>query len=205
MADPAINGGGITWKVILRKLVHISGALILLVRWYMGLQVAQAVIIALAMLYLLSESQRLSGREMPFFTWLTRAGAYDDEQKGMVETPLWFAAGVFTTLSFFPFKHALIGVITLAVGDSVASLVGLSTRWRHPIPYNSSKSFEGTLAGIVAAFLVCSMFTDPQQSIVGCVVGMLVESLSLKLNDNVTIPISAATAVYALELFFSSG
>lgn len=201
MAYPASRGGGITWKVIMRKLVHISGILILPVRWYIGLQAAQAVIIGLAILYLLSESLRLSGKELPFFTWLTRTGAYDDEQGGIVETPLWFAAGVFTTLSFFPFKHALIGVITLSFGDSVASLVGLSSKWRHPIPYSSSKSFEGTLAGVVVAFLVCSMFTDPTLSIVGCVAGMLVESLSLQINDNVTIPISAATAVYALELF----
>lgn len=205
MTDPALSGEGITWKVIMRKLVHISGALILPVRWYMGLQVAQTVIIGLAILYLLSEALRLSGKELPFFTWLTRTGAYATEQGGVVKTPLWFAAGVFTTLSFFPFKYALIGVISLAVGDSVASLVGLSSRWRHPIPYNSSKSFEGTLAGIASAFLVCTFFTDPAASIVGCVAGMLVESLSLKINDNVTIPISAATAVYALELFFSSG
>jgi dolichol kinase len=202
MTDPVISGEGITWKVLLRKLVHMSGSLILLVRWYMGLQVAQAVIIVLTIIYLVSESLRLSGKELPFFTWLTRIGAYDVEQKGMVKTPLWFAAGVFTTLSFFPFKHALIGVITLAVGDSMASLVGLSTRWRHPIPYNSSKSFEGTIAGIVSAFLVCCFFSAPIDSIVGCVAGMFVESLSLKINDNVTIPISAATAVYALELFF---
>jgi len=202
MADPALSGGGVTWKVLLRKLVHISGALILPVRWYMGLQVTQIVIIGLAMLYLLSEALRLGGKELPFFTWLTRTGAYDTEQVGVVETPLWFAAGVFTTLSFFPFKHALIGVITLAVGDSVASLVGLSTKWRHPIPYNTSKSFEGTLAGITSAFIMCTFFTDPVASMVGCVAGMLVESLSLKLNDNVTIPISAATVVYALELFF---
>lgn len=202
MADPALSGGGVTWKVLLRKLVHISGALILPVRWYMGLQFAQTVIIGLAILYLLSEALRLSGKELPFFTWLTRTGAYDTEQVGVVETPLWFAAGVLTTLSFFPFKHALIGVITLAVGDSVASLVGLSSKWRHPIPYNTSKSFEGTLAGIASAFLVCCLFTNPVDSMVGCVAGMLVESLSLKLNDNVTIPISAATVVYALELFF---
>lgn len=202
MAIPTGSGGGITWKVVMRKLVHLSGALILVVRWFMGLQVAQTVIIGLAILYLLSESLRLSGKELPFFTWLTRIGAYDSEQKGVVNTPLWFALGVFATLSFFPFNHALIGVLTLAVGDSMASLVGLSTRWRHPIPYNSSKSFEGTLTGIVTAFLVCSFFTDPTLSIVGCVAGMLVESLSLEINDNVTIPISAATAVYALVLFF---
>jgi dolichol kinase len=200
MADSSIVEG-VTRKVLLRKLVHICGVSILPIRWYLGLQTSQVVIICLTALYLFSETLRLKGRDLPFLTWLTRIGAYDSEQRGLVDTPLWFALGVFITLSFFPFNHALIGIITLAVGDSVASLVGLASRWRHSIPYNSSKSFEGTLAGIVAAFLVCSFFSNPVDSFVGCFTGMIVESLSLKVNDNVTIPISAATAVYLLELF----
>lgn len=151
-------------------------------------------------LYLASEYLRLSGRSLPFFSWLTRLATSEDEQRVVVVAPIWFGLGSLTTITMFPFKHALIGVLTLSIGDPVASLVGLSVENRHPYPFNESKSIEGTLAGFIVAILACAFFTDPVTSIIGCTAGMIVEASPLPINDNLTIPIISSLASYALHI-----
>ena len=193
------EGKAITIKVLTRKLVHACGSLILLVYWFLGLNITQFIIVALIAAYLTSEYLRLRGSSLPFFTWMTRSGSYTEEQQGIVATPIWFALGVFSTITLFPFDLALIGVLTLTIGDPVASLVGLSTRWNHPIPFNRRKSVEGTLSGIIASWIVCSIFTDPITALIGGTAGMITEALPIDLNDNVTIPIAACTIIYILK------
>ena len=190
----------ITAEVLVRKVTHSLGALILVVTAVFGLPMAQLAIVSLTALYLVSEFLRLSGRSLPLLTPLTRYASSGAEQRGVVATPIWFALGALITLTVFPFEYALIGVLTLTIGDPVASLVGLSTRSRHPVPFNESKSIEGTLAGLCASTIACALFADPLYSVVGCTVGMLAEATPLRLNDNFTVPIVSALACYALEM-----
>ena len=194
------DGKTVTVKVLTRKLVHASGSLILLVYKLLGLNITQFIIVALMGGYLTSEILRLEGRSLPLFTWITKRGSYSEEQQSIVATPIWFALGVFSTITLFPFDLALIGVLTLTIGDPVASLVGLSTRWNHPIPFNRRKSIEGTLAGLIVSWTVCSLFTEPETAFIGCTAGMLTEAMPVNLNDNVTIPIATCTMIYILKL-----
>jgi len=187
----------ITKEVLMRKAVHSGSAFILVILALFGLSKAQLVILSMTMLYLASEYLRLSGRSLPFFSWLTRLASSEYEQRGVVMTPIWFALGALSTITLFPFKHALIGVLTLSIGDPVASLVGLSVENRHPYPFNESKSIEGTLAGLLVAVLACAFFTDPITSIIGCTTGMIVEASPIPINDNLTIPIISSLASYA--------
>jgi dolichol kinase len=190
----------ITKEVLMRKAVHSVGAFILVILALFGLPKAQLVILSMTALYLASEYLRLSGRSLPFFSWLTRLATSEDEQRGVVVAPIWFALGSLTTITLFPFKYALIGVLTLSIGDPVASLVGLSVENRHPYPFNESKSIEGTLAGLFVAVLACAFFTDPVTSIIGCTAGMIVEASPTPINDNLTIPIISSLASYALHI-----
>lgn len=194
----------ITKEVLMRKAVHSVGAFILVILALFGLSKAQLVILSMTTLYLASEYLRLSGRSLPFFSWLTRLAASKDEQRGVVVAPIWFGLGSLTTITLFPFKHALIGILTLSIGDPVASLVGLSVENRHPYPFNESKSMEGTLAGLIVAVLACAFFTDPITSIIGCTTGMIVEALPIPINDNLTIPIISSLASYAFCIFLVS-
>jgi len=194
----------ITKEVLMRKAVHSVGAFILVILALFGLSKAQLVILSMTILYLASEYLRLSGRSLPFFSWLTRLASSEYEQRGVVMAPIWFALGVLSTITLFPFKYALIGVLTLSIGDPVASLVGLSVENRHPYPFNESKSIEGTLAGLLVAVLACSFFTDPITSIIGCTAGMIVEASPIPINDNLTIPIVSSLASYAFCILLGS-
>lgn len=194
----------ITKEVLMRKAVHSVGAFILVILALFGLSKAQLVILSMTTLYLASEYLRLSGRSLPFFSWLTRLATSEDEQRGVVAAPIWFGLGSLTTITLFPFKHALIGILTLSIGDPVASLVGLSVENRHPYPFNESKSIEGTLAGLSVAVLACAFFTDPVTSIIGCTAGMLVEASPIPINDNLTIPIISSLASHAFCIMLGS-
>jgi dolichol kinase len=188
----------------MRKAVHSVGAFILVILALFGLSKAQLVILSMTTLYLASEYLRLSGRSLPFFSWLTRLATSEDEQRGVVAAPIWFGLGSLTTITLFPFKHALIGILTLSIGDPVASLVGLSVENRHPYPFNESKSIEGTLAGLSVAVLACAFFTDPVTSVIGCTAGMLVEASPIPINDNLTIPIISSLASHAFCIMLGS-
>ena len=193
---------GISSKTIIRKLVHALGALILVVRYMWGITAAQIVIGVLAVIYVTSEYFRLSGKYLPLLTWLVTSASQDKEQRGVVMTPLWYALGAFTTLSMFPLAQTVVGILTLAIGDPVASLVGLSSNNTHRIPFNDDKSYEGSLAGVVSSWIVCLVFTDSRMALMGCTSGMLAEALPLKINDNVLIPVVAAAGAYCYSLFF---
>ena len=82
----------------------------------------------------------------------------------------------------------------LSAGDSASTLVGV--HWgRHRLPFNGAKSYEGLLAGLLLSFLVCLAFTSPIRALAASAVGMLMETLPLKANDNVTVPISVGAAM----------
>ncbi len=189
-------------SVFLRKLVHSLGAFILLIVKCYGLLFTQILILTIIMIYLGAEYLRLSGKTIQPFTWIIEKSSTDEEQKSIVSTPLWYAAGVFLTLTLFPFNNAAIGVLTLSIGDPVASLVGLSLIKTTPNPLNSKKSIEGSLIGLLASIILCISFIDPYQVLIGCSAGMFVEMLPINFNDNLGIPLTASFMSWVFKMMF---
>ena len=110
-----------------------------------------------------------------------------------------YALGILLTISLFPFRYAVIGVVTLTVGDPLASIIGYLGKGSNIYSFNKAKSFNGSLAGSTAALAVCLILFGPSYVLLGCIVGMLIEALPLPLNDNITIPISASLASILIE------
>ena len=102
----------------------------------------------------------------------------------------------------------------LAVGDGAATLVGRrwgTVRW----PWNSRKSVAGSmaliLAGGAAAMFLCwwcrSTVVPPpylwfsiSAPIVAAIVAAAAETVPIRLDDNVSVPITAAAALWAMSL-----
>jgi dolichol kinase len=57
------------------------------------------------------------------------------------------------------------------------------------IPYNPEKSIQGSLAGFAAAFLGALIIVSPFYAFLAALLGMIGESLPLKVDDNVVIPL----------------
>ncbi|MCK9588892.1 MAG: hypothetical protein M0Q93_05940 [Terrimicrobiaceae bacterium] len=90
----------------------------------------------------------------------------------------------------------------LALGDGFATLIGKKFN-RPKLPWNKDKSLAGSLAFGIATFLGCLLaitWLGPllpnnqvlAMALVAAVGGAIVESLPLKINDNVTVPLAVA-------------
>jgi phosphoserine phosphatase len=81
-------------------------------------------------------------------------------------------------------------------GDSAASLFGglISTS----LPFNKGKTWEGSLAGFIFAFLAGSFFVSPWLALAGAAIAMTIEVLPLPVNDNVLIPVITGAALTLL-------
>lgn len=157
--------------------------------------------------YIIAEGYKRNIR-VPIFAQLVdmaeRAENRDTPGKGTFR----FYTGILLAILLFGWSEngfyiAMASAIVLALGDSMSTLVGKKFG-RHKIPYNRDKSLEGALGGAVYAFLgiyiYFSIFTPLPSpfllSLAGASVGMLVESMPLKVDDNLTIPVFSALGMY---------
>src|ERR1022692_584301 len=158
------------------------------------------ILVALSIIYSASEYLRAKGRALPIINRITENAIRSEEKTSRFAfAPLSLALGASASLLIFPTPINYASIVIVSIGDAVASTAGGAVG-RSRIPYNSSKSIQGTVIGLVAAFAVSLLFVSPILALVGSVVGMLVESLPLRVNDNITIPILAGTAMVAVVL-----
>jgi len=103
---------------------------------------------------------------------------------------LWALLGVFLSYLLFG-KEAIYGIIVLALGDGFSGLIGFYFG-NKKLPYNESKTLEGSLAFFTASFLGLLFLTDTFKAFVIAIVCAFLESLPLKLDDNFSIPLTAS-------------
>jgi len=94
-------------------------------------------------------------------------------------------------------KLAVVGIVTLAVGDSLSTLAGKI--WgKHPLFYNREKTWEGCVAFFLSTFGVLIFLADLRSALLVASVSALLESARLPVDDNFLIPVSATALVYLL-------
>jgi dolichol kinase len=108
-----------------------------------------------------------------------------------------FFFSAFITMLVFGTEIFRIAILVLAVGDAFSTLIGAHFG-SHALPYNKIKSWEGMFAGMITAFLACLFLLPWPLAAAAAVIGMIVESLPLKLNDNFTIPLSVSIVMWFL-------
>ncbi|PIS32297.1 hypothetical protein COT40_00810 [Candidatus Peregrinibacteria bacterium CG08_land_8_20_14_0_20_41_10] len=120
--------------------------------------------------------------------------------KGIV----FFLVGSLLVLVLFPQKIAFAAIVILAVGDSVTNVVG---RYYGgvPNPWNKKKNIEGTIAGIIFAFMAASLFVSFSQAVFASIIAMFLESLDVqigkwKIDDNLLIPLVAGMVMLVLGI-----
>lgn len=180
-------------REVFRKSIHVIGFVVPFMAITLGIAVTAIFIISVSVFYCLSEYLRLKGRSFPVLSAVTnlamRSGSDKEAENRFVIAPLYFAAGILASLLIFPapFNYVAIAVVTL--GDGSAAIVGrLYGRTR--IPY-FHKTVEGTLAGLVCAFAGSLVFVSPNVALAAASVGMLVELVSVRVSDNLTVPLLA--------------
>ncbi|MCX6778033.1 MAG: hypothetical protein NT157_04065 [Candidatus Micrarchaeota archaeon] len=134
--------------------------------------------------------QKLVGSRIPIADEMLMA--FERPHQPPAHGAFWYAVGVMLIMSFLQAEPEIIACIyVLAVPDAVSTLAGL--RSSHPLPYNKTKSIEGSLAFFVfslPAYLAVGPVAIPL-----AIVATLVESADLRLNDNLTVPLACVVVL----------
>ncbi|MHA1357392.1 MAG: diacylglycerol/polyprenol kinase family protein [Candidatus Helarchaeota archaeon] len=122
--------------------------------------------------------------------------------------PTLLVLGSIAIIGLFGKMIAIATVITFAFGDSLSALVG-ERIGTHKLPYNKTKSVEGSLVfftasfvGVFLAYIVAGMVAWPAALISG-VVGAGIESViptSFWLDDNAPVPVGVGLALYVASI-----
>ncbi|HEX9261275.1 MAG TPA: HAD family hydrolase [Candidatus Bathyarchaeia archaeon] len=179
---------------VLRELIHASGIFVPIVAMKIGVPVVATSIILVLGIYSASEYLRTVGKRVPVIYLITRKAASPNELYQLVLAPVYFALGILFALLLFPYPANYAAIAIFALGDSAASIFG-GIFSKTLLPFNKDKSFEGSAAGFLFAFLGGCIFVSPLVALVGAVVAMVVEFLPLPVNDNLMIPLCTGIAL----------
>jgi dolichol kinase len=175
-------------KEILRKLFHlyqlpaIFGFVAL--RFYFSEKVATFVAVILLMIVLEAEFLRLNLR-VPFSDPF---GIMRRHEKNNLTNVHYFILALIATFAVFDIKIAVTALLLTTFGDLASSLVGIkygkNRLW-------NGKSWQGFFAGLVTNLLVAAVFLwqYPMIFIAMAFTASLVELVTYKLDDNLTVPI----------------
>ena len=184
-------------NAMLREIIHASGFFVPVLAGLIGIYAVALLICSVMVLYFISELSRISRRNVPIISAITRHAASQTELYDFAMAPLYFAIGILITLLLFPAPVSSAAIAIFALGDSTASLFG-GLLSKKPLPFNKGKTLEGSIAGFFFAFLAGSLFISPAMALIGAAVAMTTESLPLPVNDNVLIPLYTGLALALL-------
>jgi HAD superfamily phosphoserine phosphatase-like hydrolase len=192
---PIIHGEARTGRLpsqndFTREFIHGSGFFVPLLAIFFGVPIVALFIVVVVSVYSVSEFDRVRGKNLPFFSTITRHAASQSELCEFTLSPVYFAFGILLTLLLVPAPASYAAIAIFTLGDSTASLIG-GTLTKKPLPLNKTKTIEGTLGGFFFALLAACAFVAPWTALVGAAVGMFIEYLPLPVNDNLLIPLSA--------------
>jgi dolichol kinase/phosphoserine phosphatase len=181
-------------NTMLREVIHASGFFVPVLAGLIGIYPVALLISIVMALYFVSELSRMSSKNFPIISAITRHAASQAELYDFAKAPLYFAIGILITLLLFPAPVSSAAIAIFALGDSTASLFGRRLA-KKPLPFNKGKTVEGSIAGFFFAFLAGSIFISPAKALIGAAVAMAIECLPLPVNDNVPIPLCTGLAL----------
>ena len=174
-----------------RQILHLTFGVSLVILLYLGVfnifHMVAVLVAGLIMSYL------CRNYEVPIASWVMTKFERESNRKIFPgRGPIYLMIGSISVLVLFPLKIALASMMILALGDAFSHIVGklLSAK-----TYTHLKSVEGTLAGVVFSFFGALFFVSFLPAVVGSVLSMLVESIKFEIDDNLLIPIIAASVM----------
>ena len=150
---------------------------------------------AWTMEYLRRDSEKLNAALLKMLGWVAHP-----HERHRVNSATWYATALLILTVLGVFTPAMIGVVVLGVADPMAAVIG--RRWGRTSLVNG-RTLEGTAAFIVSGTIasgIAMVLAHPEISIglsftaalFGAIAGGLAELFSRRVDDNFTIPLSAA-------------
>ena len=137
----------------------------------------------------------------------------DDRRRPLLSGIVLYPAAVFGLILCFPTRPAIAAIswVILAAGDGLATLVGAHVRTAR-LPWNEHKSIGGLAAFVILGGLAAigialwmdragaqhadavALFVAP---VLATIAAALVETVPIKLNDNISVPVIAALVLWS--------
>jgi dolichol kinase len=120
--------------------------------------------------------------------------------------------GILISYFLFPVNILCAAIAITALDDGIATVAG-EKFGKHNLPYSERKTYEGTMAGTIAAFASTVIFVSPVQALFGSVGALFIESvigrdlrtgssinsfINLIKNDNLVLPIASGFIMLAM-------
>ena len=103
-------------------------------------------------------------------------------------------------IGFFPKEIAVVSLAFLAIGDTLAALVGIPFGKRKIL--NTNKSLEGSLACFAGCFVFGLLFLHPAVALIGAFTATIAEFSWIPIDDNIKIPIASGLIMSFVNMFF---
>ncbi|MCD4827998.1 MAG: SEC59/DGK1/VTE5 family protein [Candidatus Cloacimonetes bacterium] len=190
---------------VLRKLIHMSSLIIPLGYRYIvheDRKVMFLIMLPLTLIMLIVEIVRLEHKTFKRVFFKTFGIMLRRHEESNFTGATYLMVSSVVCIAFFPGHNiAFLALSSLAVGDTLAAIVGMSLGRRKFV--GSKKSLEGSLAcftGIMAFGLVFGV--NPTLTFIGALVATLAELSRYPLDDNIKIPLSVALAMALARFIF---
>ncbi len=180
-----------------RQAVHgCVGLSVCLMIWLLGIGETSHVVFIVTCIGILIVHLILMGFRLPYVDKLL-----DKFERGGVipgEGSMYYALGVLFTLGLLRGNSsaAISVIVILALGDAFATYIGTNFG-NHKLPWNRNKTAEGSI-GFAAAAMLALLILPTAVTILVVVLAAIVESLPIKLDDNITLPVASSIFYYFL-------
>ncbi|SDF22145.1 Dolichol kinase [Methanolobus vulcani] len=173
---------------LLRKGVHFTSILIVLVYAFMGKQACQALLITYLVLTLGIEHLRLDrGFKLPVLHVVLR-----QKEKSAIGSYVYFTIGALIVVSVFSKNIAFAAILMTTFGDMSAALIGKRYGRKR---INNGKSLEGCITEFIVDLIIAVLLLEnPFISLLMAFTATYVETTFVKIDDNLAIPIFSASA-----------
>ncbi|MCD6398440.1 MAG: phosphatidate cytidylyltransferase [Candidatus Aenigmarchaeota archaeon] len=187
-----------------RQITHLSGIVLIAIALFLGndltgiLSIIFAVFLFFLSVYVKIKNKirknlpneirikKLEEIEDSFLNFVNSMERERSEKNYMGAVLFFISSGI--SLLIFPKTISFIAISVLAVGDSFSTIIGIHFG-KHITKINPPKTYEGTFGGLLASFFACLVFTNPLVALVASSVGMFIEVMPIRINDNILIPI----------------
>lgn len=192
-------------KEIVRKGLHLLIGFLPLISHF-SYQAAYFLLGAGSLIYTAAEIIRLNwngSRNFFPYTLIRSATVYASrpgEAASFVIAPLTLAAGSAITLVLFPEKAMIIGILSLAAGDTAAALAGKFLLFRRTQELEKKgKTFMGSLACLLVTTVIAMIVSgDFMTAVAAGVTASVLEYCMPSFFDNLVVPVGTAAVVSLL-------
>ena len=185
-------------REISRKVIHIFNIIIPLFHIYIFKNKIDMIIFLSAMVifcFFIEIFRSLNSFISKFFEKYLFFMMRSFEKQGSLTGSTWVFVGALITIILVPQPFSLLALFFLAFGDTLAALVGM----KFPFIKIGSKSLSGSLACFIMCLIV-GLFLNFEISseiiLIGAFTATIAELTSIKINDNISIPVLSGCAMY---------